>query len=417
MRSGLRALDPDAGPESPEALVISALLDSGSFIPSKHSISSEDLACYRGLWEFALAYQSQTGHAPGRELVAAKYPDFEHIADVNLDWAVGQLRRASKGREVRRRISVGITALREDDLETAIGAFDGLTRPRGKAKAGMSILDDATIIDAEDLRTLPVPWQTCGRATGGIGPSQLWYIAARLGQGKTFTMINFGVHAAKAGARVRYISLEMRARVINRRAQLALAGRDIKLRRMLIDESPGIRKDALEILTARMPGSFDVIDTSHGRVNISVVADAMADADLVIVDHIGLMSTNSGNRAIEDWRTMATISNQLKEETLLTGVPVLAAAQINREGDHSGHRPPKVSQLSQSDALGQDGDVVITFKQLGKKVLHFSAEKVREGQNGRWYAAFEPDKGLFNEISKELALERSCMDDDELQAI
>lgn len=411
----LRAVDSDSGPESPEALVISAFLDSGNFDPARHGVGAEDLSCWNQLWNFCLSYQNHAGQAPSLDLVSARHADFEYVKGVDLGWALGQLRSASAGRDLRRRMAAGITALREEDVDGAFAAFDGLRRGHSAAaRKGMSIFDTATVIvPTDDLAKLPVPWQSAGRATGGIGPGELWYLAARLGQGKTWSLISIAMCAAKAGARVRYLSLEMRARAINTRAQIVLAGRRPEILRMLHSDSVGERKDALEILAASMPGTFDVIDSSHGRITVSTACEAMADADLVLVDHVGLMSTASGSRAIEDWRVMATISNSLKEATLMTGVPILGAAQINREGDSNGPRPPKVSQLSQSDALGQDGDVVITMKKLSKTVQAFSAEKVREGQEARWYADFQPDKGRFHEINRELAMERAAMDVDE----
>lgn len=404
----LRVVTRDSGPESPESLAISAMLAHGQFTPVRWGLSVDDLSCWERLWAFCCDYQATSGCAPPVDLVTRSFPDFEFTAEVNIDWAAGLLRRAAKGRDLRRRMGRAIVALNDEDVDEAYDAFDGLTRPRGKNRSGMSVLDVVTVVDELDITRIPVPWEACGRATGGIGPAELWYVAARPGQGKTWAGIRFGVTAAKAGARVRYISMEMRSRTISRRAQTVLAGRDAGLQRLLRSDSPGERKDGLDALAARLPGSFEVIDTSHGRVTIATVGDAMAESDLVIVDHVGLMSTSSGQRAIEDWRVMATISNQLKEETLITQVPVLALSQINREGDTGGIRPPRLSQLAQSDALAQDGDVILTMRKIHAHVQSWSAEKVREGHELRWFTDFRPEHGKMGEISKDRALEISA---------
>jgi hypothetical protein len=62
-----------------------------------------------------------------------------------------------------------------------------------------------------------------------------------------------------------------------------------------------------------------------------------------------------------------------------------------------------VSNLSQSDALGQDGDVVMTHKRLGERAMLHNLGKNRGGRNGRYYTRFEPDKADFSEISADTA--------------
>jgi len=407
----LRIVPAETGPESPEALAISAMLSKGEFRPK--GITVDDLSCYERLWNFCLDYQATSGKAPPLELVEKMFPDFEYLPNINCDWALATLRTAAKGRELRRRMGDAILALNDDDVDTALRAFDGLARTKGAPKLGMSIFDTTTIIDPEHGPTIPVPWQTCGRATGGIGEAEFWVLAARPSQGKSWGLITMGVHAAKAGYRVRMLSLEMRARLCNQRAQMVMAGKNMELQRMLRSDSAGERKDALEALAATMEGTFEVLDTSHGKVTIDSVEAAMADSDLVIVDHLGLMSTTSGNRSIEDWRVAAVISNQIKEATLSTKVPVLAASQINREGDNSSAKPPKLSQLSQTDAIGQDADVVITMRKLGQHAQAWSAEKVRNGRELRWWTDFRPELGKMGEITRTRAMEIHSESEDE----
>jgi hypothetical protein len=64
-----------------------------------------------------------------------------------------------------------------------------------------------------------------------------------------------------------------------------------------------------------------------------------------------------------------------------------------------------VKNLAQSDALGQDGDVVLTMRAKPKNVAtHFSLEKNRHGSSGiPFYTTFDPNRGVFTEISAEHA--------------
>ena len=78
----------------------------------------------------------------------------------------------------------------------------------------------------------------------------------------------------------------------------------------------------------------------------------------------------------------------------------MCAAQINRDGE-TGSAPPKVKNLAQSDALGQDGDVVLTMRSKPHNVAtHFSLEKNRHGASGiPFYTTFDPDHGQFVEVT------------------
>jgi replicative DNA helicase len=144
-----------------------------------------------------------------------------------------------------------------------------------------------------------------------------------------------------------------------------------------------------------------------GKVTSARIAGDCARADLTVVDYLGLMHTNTGQAAIGDWRNMATISNQLKEVCINKQARIVCAAQINREGDTSSKLPPKSKTLAQSDAIGQDSDVVITMKRYAEDALAYLLDKNRHGKSGVYYfSAYEPNVGNFVEISREAADDR-----------
>ena len=105
----------------------------------------------------------------------------------------------------------------------------------------------------------------------------------------------------------------------------------------------------------------------------------------------------------------------LKEVAVAHGLRIVAAAQINRDGDTGTNSvPPKVKNLAQSDSLGQDADVVLTHKQMSKSVMVYGIEKNRHGAAGdRLYSRFLPNTGRFNEIDKERAQDIKDEEDDD----
>jgi replicative DNA helicase len=285
-------------------------------------------------------------------------------------------------------------------------------RPRTMYREPVSVFDHGLLGDTFDLGHIEVPWPTLQRLTrGGVGNAELWYVAARLAHGKTYALTNMAARAAAVGHTVGFVSLEMQAAKVTQRVLTCLAGRNPDLIEMVWSDLESERKIAQDTILPRVPGRVSVVDPSFGSVqDPEFVRDLAADYDIVFVDHVGLMQTD-GTRAIDDWRTQAKISNMLREVTLSTHTPIVAAAQINREGEVRGHdRAPKVSHLAGSDALGQDADVVVTLNLLSKRAQVYSGEKIRSGPGGRWHARYEPTQGRFEEISKDMA--NDLMDED-----
>ena len=402
----LRGDDDETGPLCPEALLISAYLELGSFSPRDHHVTDSDIWAWSRLWTYCNDYQAQAGSAPPISLIKRAFPDFELTTDVSADWAANQVRNNAAQRQLRSSIAESLTHLGQEDLESAYGALSGLQRPRGFRKPAADVLDHASIAEEFELAKMGVPWPSLAKATGGIGPAELWYIGARFGHGKTWTLLQFAKVAAEAGYRCIIHSLEMPHKKLSARAHALLAGPDMHLLSMLRGSDIGMRKTALDEIALRTPGSIHVIDPSHGRINTcAAVAESARDYDFVLVDHMGLMLSPDGHRGVEDWRYAATITNILREVSLETNTPIMGAVQINREGENNSPYPPKASKMANTDALGQDADVAVTMKKLCKTVQVFSADKVRDGEDLYWYTRFDVRRNRFEEISKDTAYE------------
>lgn len=411
--------DEDESSTAPEALLISAFLEEGLFQPEKYHVSTDDIEAWKKLWNFCIDYQTVSGTAPPVSLVKKQFPDFEVHPNVSTTWAALKVRDAGSSRAMRHQIRETLSALNNEDLETAYTALAEVQRPRSFRKEPISVFDHTTVAMEFDVAKIEVPYASLGRATGGIGPGELWYLAARLGAGKTWFLLKYASRAAKAGYRVGIHSLEMPAQQMARRSHQLLCEGNATLLAQLRSEDIMDYKEALDIIASSTPGSIEVLDPSHGRINTTAaVAESCHDYDLVIVDHVGLLVSDAGHRAIDDWRSMALISNTLREITLATSTPVLGAAQTNRESERAGTvAPPKASQLAQSDSLGQDADVVLTMKRLSERTMVHSAEKVRHGPNLRWYTRFDPDKNKFEEISSEQQKEIALIDEDRKESL
>lgn len=406
-------VQPDAPLESPEVLIINALLDAdGGFRPEVHGVGKEMLRAHQKVWEWCLDYQVKTGSPPSRTLLSRSHPSFEILTGVNVDWAADKLRDAFAAGEMRRMIQGAIFSMNEGDMAGAQDLISAAARPRQLSRPhGMDVLDPASVDESAIKIAYPVPYATLQGCTHGIGLGELWYLGARLGQGKSWLLPLYAVAAAAAGADVGVLTLEMPKRIWIHRVQAYLAAGNPALQAALRSSDMTTRKVAVSSLPPLL-GSIEVLDPSDIKMNTRAVSSVALERKLVIVDHVGLMQDPAGKRSVEDWRTAAVISNSLKEISLELNCAVLAAAQINREGESQTATPPKVSQLAQSDALGQDADTVITLKRMGINAMMHSVGKNRSGPDQvRFYSQFRPAVADFSEISKDQALTSALEDE------
>lgn len=394
--------------------MISALLASGRFVPGEHGLSEEDLSCWEKLWRFCTEYQIRAGGPPGLELVRSKFPDYLFVPGVDINWAADQLHDASYGRHVRREMGTALRALGDNDMLTVNETLRALAEPRRQHKLeGLDAFDPRNAMVPAAKIGIPVPFPSLAASIECIGMMEMVVLAAYTGHGKSQMLPYYAAFAAEHGYHVTYLSAEMPAEAINRRIHRCHARGDRGLQARLRDHDQNERMAALEEIKARIPGSITTIDRSMVRMMTpQTVEDATHDKHIVFIDHIGLLSTNEGVRAIDDWRAMAKISNILREVNQATRTAIFSAAQVGKDGDTAGATPPKLSTIAGSIAIAQDAEIVITQKKPAQNMLSHQLGKYREGFLARWYTEFDPAQGNYTEITKEDAKARKSAEED-----
>lgn len=406
-----RQEDSEEGPHSPEALTISAMLETGLFIPETYYLTEDHPACYNKLWSFCCDYQQRTGSAPSRELVKGKFADFVFTPNVDPGWAAGELRKAAALRQLRETLMTSLRAINDEDLDEAFNAVESISRPRGHRKDPTSILDHQLLEEERNALSVDVPFHTLPMLTGGIRSSEMWLLAARPWTGKSMLAVEFLKAATKQGFHVRWYTLEMPKRQVARRVWSSLAGRDMDLRRKLLSEDIFENKEALDELAAKLPVVPTIVDRKDGPITAATIREGLEEVDLVILDHINLLKTATGQRLVEDSRLVAATSNQLREDVLATDGRLLAIAHVNRQGVNNKF-PPKLEEIAESDWLARDPDVVVTMSRPSDSVAVYGLPKNREGKGGKWYSRFDPDNSRFEELRKENAEDLIAIDED-----
>jgi replicative DNA helicase len=395
---------------SPEALLLSSILNTGDLSEALgRGVSPEHFTGYRPEYEFLTRYSHDYHDIPGVDVLLGIFPEFPYrSAATEVPFYADQVIERANHRTVKAAVLRSADHLAAGDLGAALTEMRSVqvsaaTLPPTDAIRSHLVADE---LDSEREISVPYPWATLQKHTGGMWPGDYCVYAARTTVGKSWGLIYTAATAAMLGHTCCYYSLEMPVAQIVARVHSVignLLGYRIShtaLHQRTVDQI--LYKRLLADMEVKVPGSFQVIDTGSGRISPTSIS-ASAGVDLILIDHLGLMSLSDGRRAIDDWRVMASVSNQIKEIAIATRVPVLAASQVNREGAR-GLKLPGIVDLAQSDSIGQDSDVLVTMRRMAGPAMKYALPKNRHGPNDAiFYSRFEPDYGRLNEISKETA--------------
>ncbi len=208
--------------------------------------------------------------------------------------------------------------------------------------------------------------------TGGLQPGGLYIIAARPSMGKTALLLNWLGEAVETGEPALFFSLEMRDREQIER-MLSTNGKVSAqtLRRGHLGRDEWI---ALHGAASRMSVWPLEVDHRSGLDVATIRSDARqwrarvnnrfkGKIGIIAVDYVGLVEGPAGsNRNSEQNRAreISEITRGFKNLAGELGVAFVLLAQLNRKLEERADKRPMMSDLKESGALEEHGDV-ITF--------------------------------------------------------
>ncbi len=213
----------------------------------------------------------------------------------------------------------------------------------------------------EELIGIPTGYQALDTILGGWQRSDLVIIAARPSMGKTAFALGSAVAAAKHGARVGLLSLEMSRRQLGIRLHGMEAPLDVHALRTgrLAPEGWWLLANTASQLE---PLTLWIDDSSMLSVeNITSKARQLHTKhglDLLVVDYLQLLQLPNAETRQQG---VADASRTLKLLAKELDIPVLVLSQLSRacELRPIGDRRPQLSDLRDSGAIEQDADVVL----------------------------------------------------------
>ena len=416
-----------------EQLFISAVLRQEDHIsPILNGVTPKWFSSFPEEWEWVARYIDRHRSCPSKTLFKSKYPKFQLLKSDDVEYCLGELRDEFVRRSLVKAIDVSIDSIsdRDDPAKVLLELQTSLVEIQGDAVGAQnesSVLDDWEEIYNEVSRRqertartgmsgIPTGFNTLDLATNGPQEGDYWIVAARLGQGKTWTLIRMAATAIAHGATVQYDALEQSRAQIAMRAHTFLQSENAKesFTASQVMSGKGLDlvgyKKFLSGLKETLSGKLIVNDTSRGQVTPATIAAQIErnKPDIVFIDYLTLMG------GAGDWQQIAALSGEMKGIAMKYRVPIVAAAQINRTA--VGVDQPGAQHLSGSDAIGQDADCVVTMQQMSRHVIRFNLAKYRHGMDGQmWYTEFRPNSGSFTEISGDEA--NDIMAEDKLEQL
>jgi len=196
------------------------------------------------------------------------------------------------------------------------------------------------------------------QVTGGLRGGQLTIVAGRPAMGKSALMLNMADNMARRGVPVVYFSLEMPANELAARVVLSRAETNTEIIRngfltasikhRIMDAATQFASEPLYVDDR---GGLTLLDI-RGRARLAV---RRWGVKAIFVDYLQLVS-HSGAQSREN--EVGFVSRGLKAMSMELGVPVVAAAQVNRQAENRSDNRPKLSDLRESGSIEQDADIV-----------------------------------------------------------
>lgn len=420
-------------PTNPEILLISSVIQTGNIYPANAAgVTPEQFHSHRQEWEWLEDFLMRYRKVPDKATFRSQFPEFPLLRTTDVEHAVEAVENAHLRYTLTSTMRDATTRLVENDPDEALSmmysTLTGLTRGSGSREANADALRDYSPFLTEAQRRVEASQQlgysgvtfgfpTLNERTGGLHPGDLAIWAARLGNGKTWMLCKVAAEAILSGKQVVFVTLEQpRSQIVFRIHTLLAHELGYSLRHRDLMQGTNFDLDHYRSFLVDLPRQIPsdaglyISDPTRGRANPYTLATLMErhSPDVMLVDYLTLMQTES-----DEWQGVAKLSKDTKLVASQYGVPILAAAQINREGD-SGIRPPSAKHLAQSDSIGQDADVVVTMRKESPSVLKLLLAKNRSGQDGQlFHSVFQPNEGRIKEISGDEARTLVANDIDE----
>lgn len=414
---------------SNELLLISAMLRTKDHIlPASRGISSPMFHGYQEEYKWIENYIAVHGRTPSIGAFRTAFEDVVLKKVDDVEYFIEKVREEHSNRILRRGLQDVLAELKKGNTK---GAIEKLSSASVSAEASLlgndsdgDIFRDYGDIKAEVLRRkkrakqtgfagIPTGFPTLDELTSGIQPGWFVVVTARTGVGKTRSLVRMACAAAFSGYNVQYDALEQTRPEIAMQVHAFASSEFGQGVFKSLDLAQGNGYDTksylnfLQNMKNTVQGKMHVADSTRGAITHPVMSAQIERnrADVLFLDHLTLVE------GVEDHQSAANLSSALKRMAARYRIPVVTAAQINRQG--VGKDIQGTDNIGVSDKIGQDADLVINVQKMSRSVVKMRVVKFRHGPEGQvFYLKFDPNQGVMEEITYDEAMDLKDMDSD-----
>ena len=227
-------------------------------------------------------------------------------------------------------------------------------------------------VNPESSKGILTGFKRFDKMTNGLYGGELIVLAARPGVGKSTLAMNIAENVAKQSKTVAIYSLEMSNDQIVERLLSSMSG--VPLQYIKNGQLPCGESDFTKLRNAQdtISTAMKVFGNDYANIRPSEISSqcrrlkAQHGLDLIVVDYIQLMNSDSKDANQGRQNEVASITRALKLIAKELNVPVIALSQLKRDaeirnikGEKAGGGEPVLSDLRESGAIEQDADIVL----------------------------------------------------------
>ena len=254
---------------------------------------------------------------------------------------------------------------------------------------------------------IPTGIRVIDSVLGGHQPSDLIYVAARPGMGKTAYALSVILNMAQSGKPVGFFSLEMsRVQIVYRLASILSGVGAEALAKYRLDRETKLKYyqtvDRLNALPIYIDDNAS-LTVNDIKTRVRTLREKFK-IQAVFVDYVQLIAAAKSKTANRE-QEVSAISRGLKLIAKENGLPVIALAQLSRSLENRSDKRPMLSDLRDSGSLEQDADVVAFLyredyydKGTGINGAEFIIAKHRNGRTGYVPVNFTPETMQYTDI-------------------
>ena len=249
---------------------------------------------------------------------------------------------------------------------------------------------EAAYYNRGDIRGLAVGLADFDRMTLGLRGAQYVVAAARPSNGKTIfvtqALANFAKEGLAEKRAVLFFSLEMSAaQIVNRLVCMDVSVNIYRTRDGFISKNKFFDEIAASI--TKINGLEFYIDDTPGltiyelRARARRFKEKLGDKLCAIgIDYVQCLKSSSKRAQENRQLEVAEVSMGIKEATKELDIPIIVAAQLNRDAERYASRP-KLADLKESGQLEQDADIVTLLHRPDKGNVRLKKKVAEDGED------------------------------------